>query len=78
MKNASKRRSQKERRVVGQEEFDQMELESMAKDEKILALEIKLAQYKDETLKNDENLQKLSKLYELGVIDENGELITKY
>ena len=54
-----------------------MELESKAKDEKILALEIRLAEYKDETLKNDENLQKYSKFYELGVIDENGELITK-
>ena len=44
----------------------------MEKDEKILALEIMLAEYRDEALKNYENMQKLSKFYELGVIIENG------
>ena len=49
----------------------------MLKDEKILAFEIRLAEYRDEALKNDENLQKLSKIYELGVIYENGEFTAK-
>ena len=47
----------KKRGVAGQEEFGQMELESMAKGGKVLAFEIRLAEYKDEALKNDENLQ---------------------
>ena len=42
----------KKRGVAGQEEFGQMELESMAKGGKVLAFEIRLAEYKDETLKN--------------------------
>ena len=42
VKNASKGRSQKERWVVGQKEFDKMEQSSMAKDDKILALKINL------------------------------------
>ena len=77
MKGASKRRYEKERRVVNQNKFDQMELESMEKNEKILALEDRLADYREEALKNDENVQKLSKLYELGIINERGEPIAK-
>ena len=48
----------------------------MMKDEKILAMEMRINEYKESALKNEENLQKLSKLYELGIIDEEGELIT--
>ena len=54
-----------------------MELESMEKDEKILALETRLADYREEALKNDENVQRLSKLYELGIINERVNLLKK-
>ena len=77
MKGASKRWYEKERRAVDQNKFDQMELESIEKNEKILALETKLSDYSEETFKNDENVQRLSKLYELGIINERGEPIAK-
>ena len=77
MKGSSKRRYEKERRAVDQNKFDQMELESTEKDEKILALEARLADYREEALKNDENVQRLSKLYELGIINERDEPIAK-
>ena len=54
-----------------------MELDSMMKDEKILAMEMWINEYEESAQKNDENLQKLSKLYELGIIDEEDEPITK-
>ena len=76
VKNVSKRRIVKEKRIVDQNALDKIELDSMMKDEKILAMEIRINEYKESALKNDENLQKLSKLYELGIIDEEGEPIT--
>ena len=76
VKNVSKRRMVKEKRIVDQNAFDKMELDSMMKDEKILAMKMRINEYKESALKNDENLQKLSKLYELGIIDEEGEPIT--
>ena len=47
----------------------------MEKDEKILALEIRIKEFQEISKENEENLSKLSKLNELGVIDENGEII---
>ena len=67
----------KEKRIVDQNAYDKMELDSMMKNKNILAMEMKINEYKESALKNDENLQKLSKLYELGIIDKEGEQITK-
>ena len=47
------------------------------KDEKILAMEMSINEYKESAQKNDENLQKLSKLNKLGIINKEGESITK-
>ena len=55
MKNVSKGRSKKIR-IVGQRELDQMEHESMIKDKKIFVLEISLDEFRDEALKNEENI----------------------
>ena len=52
-----------------------MGMESMQKDEKILALEERIKDYKENLAVQEENGAKLSKLYELGVINERGELI---
>ena len=52
-----------------------MEMESMQKDEKILALEERIKEYKNDLIIQQENGIKLSKLYELGVINDKGELI---
>ena len=52
-----------------------MELDSMFKDEKILALQEKINDFKEQILKNEETLSKMAKLYDLGIIDEEGDLI---
>ena len=52
-----------------------MILESMEKDEKVLALEMRIKDFQERIKENEENLEKLSKLYELGIIDEDGELM---
>ena len=52
-----------------------MILESMEKDEKVLALEMRIKDFQERIKENEENLEKLSKLYELGIIDEDGELV---
>ena len=51
-----------------------MGMESMQKDEKILALEERIKDCKENLAVQEENDAKLSKLYELGVINERGEL----
>ena len=51
-----------------------MELDSLFKDEKILALEERIKDFKEQNLKNEETISKMAKLYELGIIDEEGEL----
>ena len=48
---------------------------------KVLKLEIeelkdKMKKLEDDQKDADDNIEKLSKLYELGIIDENGELIS--
>ena len=43
---------EKERRAVDQNKFDKMELELMKRDGKILVLEARLADYREEALKN--------------------------
>ena len=43
----------------------------------IFTLKQKLDEFVDVSRQNDENIQKLAKLYELGVINEHGELIDK-
>ena len=47
----------------------------MLKDEKILVLEETIKEFKQANLQNQENLSKMAKLFDLGVIDENGEFI---
>ena len=49
-------------------------MDLMEKDEKILALEERINDFKEERLKHQETIGKMSKLYDLGVIDEDGEL----
>ena len=47
----------------------------MEKDEKILVQEIRIKEFQEISKEKKKNLSKLSKLYELGVIDENEEII---
>ena len=54
-----------------------MEMESMQKDVKILALEERIKDYKENLAVQEEKGAKLSKLYELGVINERGKLISR-
>ena len=49
-------------------------MENMKKDQKILALEERIKDYKENLAVQEENSAKLSKMYELGVINERGEL----
>ena len=51
-----------------------MKLDSLLKDEKILAHEERIKKIKEQNLKNEETKSKMDKLYELGIIDEEGEL----
>ena len=53
-----------------------MRMESIQKDEKILALEQRIKEYKENLAVQEENGAKLSKLYELAVINKRGELIS--
>ena len=52
-----------------------MELDSMFKDEKIIALQERINDLKVQNLKNEETLNKMVKLSDLGIIDEEGDLI---
>ena len=47
----------------------------MKKDEKILTLKERINDYKEEKLKNQETIRKMSRIYDLLVIDEDGKLI---
>ena len=51
-----------------------MELDLLFKDQKILALEERIKDFKEQNLKSEETMSKIAKLYELGIIDEEGEL----
>ena len=42
---------------------------------RILTLEIRVKEFQEENLKHEDNLTKLSKLYEMGIIDEDGDLL---
>ena len=44
---------------------------------RILTLEFRVKEFQEENLKHENNLTKLSKLYEMGIINEEGESINK-
>ena len=50
-------------------------MDLMEKDEKILALKKRINDFKEERLKHQETIGKMSKLYDLGIIDEDEELM---
>ena len=75
IKNTLRRRDSKLKKNFEGTQLEEMEMESMQKDVKILALEERIKEYKNDLIIQQENGIKLSKLYELGVINDKGELI---
>ena len=75
IKNTNKRRSIVFNQIEINHKKEALTLELMEKDDKILTLEIRIKEFQEISKENEKNLSKLSKLYELGVIDENGEII---
>ena len=77
IKNTNKRKEEYVKKAEDKINIEEIELDSMQKDEKILALEIRVKEFQEENLKHEENLRKISKLYEMGIIDEDREFINK-
>ena len=67
IKNTLSRRESKLKKISEGALLEEMGMESMQKDEKILALEERIKDYKENLAVQEENGAKLSKLYELGL-----------
>ena len=54
-----------------------LSLAQCKKDEKILTIEFRVKKFQEEYFKHYDNLRKVSKLYEMGIINIEGEFINK-
>ena len=50
-----------------------MDIDLIFKNRKIFALEERIWEYKDKILKNEKSINKMGKLFDINIIDEDGE-----
>ena len=77
VKNTTQRREKFASNLKITDKIDEMENEFMIKDQKILALEERIKEFREQNLENKGAIDKIEKLYELGIIYENGDPIEK-
>ena len=59
------------------QEFEELKKKSTADNRTIMNLKDKLKEFQEQHLENQENRDKLARLYELGIIDSEGDYIIK-
>ena len=72
IKSVDKRRENKQNDVKNKEELKELIKELSQKEEEIKFLKLRIEEFKEKIVEQEDNAEMLAKLYEAGIIDENG------